>query len=43
MLLLNKKNNSAVEIIDTGLKESLWFRVKEHNTKVDSAFIVVYI
>ena len=41
-LLLNKKINSAVEIIASDVKETLWFRLKDHNTKEDIVFIVVY-
>ena len=41
-LLLNNKSNSAVEIIDSDIKETLWFRLKEHNTKEDNVFIVIY-
>ena len=41
-MLLDEKINSAVEIFDNGTKENLWFMLKDHNTKEDIVFIVVY-
>ena len=34
--------NKLIEIIDSDMKETLWFRFKEHNSKEDIVFIVIY-